>query len=49
MCLFIKQQKVAYKYKQEEESQKMFVLNYVYVGCLILTFMLWGIFKCGDI
>lgn len=28
---------------------KMFVLNYLHVERLILTVMLGGIFKCGDI
>lgn len=29
--------------------QKVFVLNYVYIGYSILTVMLGSIFKCGDI
>lgn len=35
--------------KKYVECQKMFVLNYVYVGHLILSVLLGGMFECGDI
>ena len=35
--------------KKNVKCQKMFVLNYLHVEHLILTVMLGGIFKCGDI
>ena len=35
--------------KKYVKCQTMFVLNYVYVGHLILSVMLGGIFQCGDI
>lgn len=35
--------------KKYVRCQKTFVLNYVYVGHLILSVMLGGMFKCGDI
>ena len=35
--------------KKYVRCQKVFVLNYVYIGCFILTVLLGSIFKCGDI